>query len=262
MKKLILILLIFLFISTASAGNNTTEIDDPTSVNLPKQPIEALESGDSNISFSNNFTGWCIEWGEHSAEEGEFFKQENTFLVNNSNYIKTMFLFFPNEVNKDIYRTQHMIWKFSDNKEFSRFDKDWYNQIIEMGNKYKIPDKGTIQLNSTHELHFEFVILIAQYEEYQNYFAYRFWVEGVNHQINKTSVNISIFIEESHYNFISQNHYNKSINKKDNISNVTSTLEKEKIEFSKHVCGIDLRWVWGWIVILTLMVLLLYKKED
>ena len=78
-----------------------------------------------------------------------------------------------------------MIWKFTDNKQFSKFDKQWYNDIIELSNKYKISDSGTIKINDTHEVAFDFKVFVAKYFEYQNYFAYKFNV----HQIGMNESN-------------------------------------------------------------------------
>ena len=56
-----------------------------------------------------------------------------------------------------------MIWKFTDNKQFSKFDKQWYNDIIELSNKYKISDSGTIKINDTHEVVFDFKVFVANH---------------------------------------------------------------------------------------------------
>lgn len=56
-----------------------------------------------------------------------------------------------------------MIWKFTDNKQFSKFDKQWYNDIIELSNKYKISDSGTIKINDIHEVAFDFKVFVANH---------------------------------------------------------------------------------------------------
>lgn len=53
------IFLVFLSISTVAAGDNTT--DDtyiPKSTVLDGQVVEATESGNFNITFSNNYNGY------------------------------------------------------------------------------------------------------------------------------------------------------------------------------------------------------------
>ena len=138
MKKLLLLFLILLTISAVSAGNNTTDIPNPTHHIENTDTVIALESGDSNISFSDDYRGYCIEWGEHSAEAGErFYIADASNAINKqthddvSNYLKVFFTYFYDESQKDVIATQHMIWKFTDNKQFSRFNQTLYNQIIE-----------------------------------------------------------------------------------------------------------------------------------
>lgn len=100
MNKQFLMFFIFLLIaslSIVSAGNNTTEINNTTTLYIDEPTIEAMESGDSNISFTDGYKGYCIEWGEHSAEKGEKFYIESSSTINKntkedvSNYLKTMF---------------------------------------------------------------------------------------------------------------------------------------------------------------------------
>lgn len=62
MRKQFLFLLIILLIfsiSTAFAGNNTTPIDNPTITIADEPTIEAIESGDSNISFEKGYRILC-----------------------------------------------------------------------------------------------------------------------------------------------------------------------------------------------------------
>lgn len=175
-KQLISLLFILLVVSlgTVAAENNTT--------------ITAIESGDSNISFKDGYKGYCAEWGEHSAEEGQKFYVQDSSKINNSNYLKTMFLFFYNQTQKDIYATQHMVWKFTDEKQFSRFNQSWYNQIIDVGNKYVIPDSGKIPINQTHYFSFDFKAFTPFIDEYQNFFAYQFLIKQI---INNSTIQIS-----------------------------------------------------------------------
>ena len=146
-KKLIILLIIFAIasLSAVSAGNNTTVVDNPIVVVEDGPTVEALESGDSNISFSDGYKGYCIEWGEHSAEAG------NKFYIHEDvdNNIKVFFTYFYKESQKDTIATQHMIWKFTDNKEFSRFNQTLYNQIINVSKNIKVPNEGTLKIDNT-----------------------------------------------------------------------------------------------------------------
>jgi len=217
MPKKFLFLLIFCLIcsiSIASAGNNTTTVDNPTTTILDAPTINAVESGDSNISFEDGYKGYCAEWGEHSAEENQTFYVESTDVIDNNNYLKIMFLFFYNQTQKDVYTTQHMVWKFTDNKQFSRFNQSWYDEIISLGEIYKIPDNGKIKLNDTHELVFSFRMFIAQVNEYQNYFAYKFYIKEIGNEntteINNNTINNSTIIPLNHTNNNSNIQYNYS----------------------------------------------------
>lgn len=270
MRKKIFTVIIFLtfvlMINSIAAGNNTTVVDNPTTVYInSNETVVALEDGDSNIQFSNGYKGYCIEWGEHSAEEGEIFYITNSSNAINkitnedvSNHLKTMFLFFYNKTQENPIVTQHMIWKFTDNKQFSKFDKQWYNNIIELSSKYKIPDSGTIKINDTHEVVFDFKVFVAKYLEYQNYFAYRFIIHQidmnesnqiVNSTINNLTTNLTtdLFSEGSiQYNGTYVIKIDKDI--------------KQSI-LSKHKTGIQTDWMFLCIIVLLTAICLLRNKS-
>ena len=68
-EMIIFIILLMLLIGAAYAGNNTTEAEyDPHAIEYSDNISYALESGDSNISFSNGYHGYCAEYREKSAE--------------------------------------------------------------------------------------------------------------------------------------------------------------------------------------------------
>lgn len=269
MKKILFILLILLIsIPIVSAGNNTTEVTNPTTFHSDLDTVTALESGDSNISFSDGYKGYCVEWGEHSAEENETFYVDDTSRIINkethkdvSNYIKTMFLFFYNETQKNPIATQHMIWKFTDNKQFSQFNNTWYEQIVLQAEKTRIPDSGTISINSTHQMVFEFRAFLSEINEYQNYFGYKFYIQEIKYnstvQINNSTTNNNITLSS-----------NICFNQTDIQFNEVTIKEKEKratqsisTPLIKHICGINIGWLFGWIVILLILILLFYKKN-
>ena len=270
MKKKIFIIIIFftfmLMVNSIAAGNNTTVVDNPTAAYIvSNETVVALESGDSNIQFSNGYKGYCIEWGEHSAEENEtFYIADSSNAINKitnedvSNNLKVMFLFFYNKTQENPIVTQHMIWKFTDNKQFSKFDKEWYNDIVKISNKYKIPDSGTIKINDTHELIFDFKVFVAKYLEYQNYFAYKFDVRQIgmnesnqiiNSTINNLTTNLTtdLFDEGSiQYNGTYVIKIDKDIRQ--------STL-------SNHKTGIQTDWMFLCIIVLLITICFLYNKS-
>lgn len=270
MRKKIFTVIIFLtfilMINGIAAGNNTTVVDNPTTVYVDSnETVIALESGDSNIQFSNGYKGYCIEWGEHSAEEGEVFYITNSSNAINkitnedvSNHLKTMFLFFYNKTQENPVVTQHMIWKFTDNKQFSKFDKEWYNNIIELSSKYKIPDSGIIKINETHEVIFNFKVFVAQYLEYQNYFAYRFIVQQIdmnesNQIINSTMNNLTTNLTTDLFSEGSIQ-YNGTY---------TIKIEKEikQSTLSKYKTGINTNWMFFCIIILLIVTYFSYNKS-
>lgn len=262
MSKKFIALLIFLFLislSIVSAGNNTTTVDYPTSYQSDLDTIKALESGDSNISFSDGYKGYCVEWGEHSAEENETFYVDDTSKVINkdthkdvSNYLKVMFLFFYNKTQQDPIATQHMIWKFTDNKQFSRFDENWYNDIVIIADNINVPDDGTIKLNKTHELVYSFNAFIASVNEYQNYFGYKFFIRQIptvpDTNIIENTTNINITYEVNYQ-------YNQSFNQ------LNKSVSKKSINYlSTYRCG-NQCWLLGCVVIMVIGILLLDNRK-
>lgn len=245
-KKLIILIIIFIFffsLDCVVSGNNTQVVDNPTSIYVnSNQTVIALEDGDSNISFSDDYIGYCIEWGEHSAvKNDEYYVVNSSNAVNKrtgedvSNYLKIIFLFFYNRTQEYPIHTQHMIWKFTDDKEFSRFDKNWYDEIVDLSNKYKINDYGTIPLNDTHELVYNFNVLMSQFSEYQNYFAYKYYIRKIitdngtvinNETINNSTNNL---IQNTNNNTTKQN--NGKEYDKDRKETNSYTLN------DKYICG-------------------------
>ena len=269
-KKIFMLTIFFIFIlmvNSIAAGNNTTVVDNPTTAYIvSNETVVALEDGDSNISFSDGYKGYCIEWGEHSAEENEtFYIADSSNAINKitnedvSNNLKVMFLFFYNKTQENPITTQHMIWKFTDNKQFSKFDKQWYNDIIEMSNKYKIPDSGTIKINDTHEVVFDFKVFIAKYLEYQNYFAYKFDI----HQID---MNESGQIINSTINNLTTNSTTIDFNDTNIQYNGTYIIkDKEKAtqstSLAKNITGFKFDWMIFCIIILVIACLVTYRED-
>lgn len=265
-KKLIIFSIICLIasLSIVSAGNNTSPIDNPTMYISEGETIQAIEGGDSNISFADGYKGYCAEWGEHSAEEGQEFYIEDSSKIDNSNYLKTMFLFFYNQTQKDVYATQHMIWKFTDNKQFSRFNQTWYNQIVETGDKYTIPDSGKIPLNDTHQFSFSFKALIPFINEFQNFFAYQFLIEEIPDnstiEINNSTINNSTIILPNYQNNDSYVEYNETYDIDDIKNNDTSTSDKPNIFGIDKKTGANL-WLLGCVIVMLMIIWVVDKRN-
>lgn len=222
--------------------------------------VQALEGGDSNLSFSEGYKGYCAEWGEHSAEEGQEFVLEDTSKIDNSNYLKAMFLFFYNQTQKDVYATQHMIWKFTDEKQFSRFNQTWYNQIVETGDKYTIPDVGKIKLNDTHQFSFDFKALVPFVNEFQTFFGYQFLIEKIpdNSTIeinNSTTNNSTIIMPEPQHNDSCVKFNDTTNTEKEKLSD-TSTSDTPNILGIDKKTGVNL-WMIGCLIILGMLIVML-----
>lgn len=251
-QKVIFILLFFLFIGTVNAGNNTTTINYPTQHLENGEMITALESGDSNISFSDNYKGYCIEWGEHSAEVGDKFYIHNDA----DNNIKTFFVYFYKESQRDVIATQHMIWKFTDNKQFSRFNQTLYEQIIAKSATTQVPNEGSIPYEN-QTMFFNFKTFISEIEEHQNYFGYKiFFKNSINQIINNTTNNLTTILPQLQNN-LSQVLFNQSYTTNIINDNQISTPINEKIVISDHETGINIGWI-IFIIILIIYILLFY----
>jgi len=248
-KKLISVLIICSILSLGFVFAEDNESLNNNSIFDNEKTIIAIESGDSNISFEDGYKGYCAEWGEHSAEEGQKFIVKNTSQINNNNYLKTMFLFFHNQTQKDVYATQHMVWKFTDDKQFSRFNQTWYNQIIETGDKYTIPDSGKIPINETHQFSFDFKLFMPLINEFQNFFAYQFLIEETPNepdiQINNSTINNSTTLLPNHQNNNNSFEYN-DIYDYNNIKN-------NDISIGNHQTGINL-WALGCVIVMLITI--------
>ena len=254
MKYLILIAVFLLSISVVSAGDNITTIDNPTEHVENANMTTALESGDSNISFSDGYKGYCIEWGEHSAEQGEKFYIHDEV----DNNLKVFFTYFYEDSQKDVIATQHMIWKFTDNKEFSRFNKTLYDQIINVSKTVQVPNQGTMKIDNTTEMVFDFKTFVSQYEEYQNYFGYKIFFRNIsdaqnNESLSNQTTNSSTNIQNNQ----SSNQIDNTTIKNNTADAIKYTLpDNKKTLLSKHKTGSNI-----WIILLSLFFIIRYRRN-
>ena len=223
-KLLLIFAILAITISPVMAGNNTTDVDNPTQYLSDEPMTEALESGDSNISFSDGYKGYCIEWGEHSAEKGDKFYIYDEDVDNN---IKTFFVYFYEESQRDVIATQHMIWKFTDDKQFSRFNQTLYEKIIEKSATVKVPNDGVLKINDTTEMVYSFRNFISNINEYQNYFAYKIYFRNITLQNNLTQNSTGNGSEST-----SQNTTNQT-NIKENLTQNHTNASFKKTRFTK-----------------------------
>ena len=218
-KLLLLLAILIMAISPVMAGNNTTAVDNPTQYISDEPMTEALESGDSNISFSDGYNGYCIEWGEHSAEKGDKFYVHDGDVDNN---IKTFFVYFYEESQRDVIATQHMIWKFTDNKQFSRFNQTLYEKITEKAKTVQVPNDGVLKVNNTTEMVYSFRNFISNIIEYQNYFGYKIFFQNITLKSNLTANSTANETQNTPQNTTNQSDVRNNLTK-----NHTGTINKK-----------------------------------
>ena len=211
-KMIIFIVFLTLLIGTAYAGNNTTEIEyDSHSIEYSDNVSYALESGDSNISFSNGYHGYCAEYREKSAEKDDkFYVMDTSYIRNNnndqdvSNYIKVFFTYYYENtqsnnlthrgepVDQVIYN-QHIIWYFTNNftSPVTNNSTELLNNIINTAQKIRVPDDGVLKVNDTTEMHYSFIGLVSLFERHQNYFGYNITFKNITNHTNITTNNIT-----------------------------------------------------------------------
>lgn len=209
-KMIIFIILLTLLISTAYGGNNTTEIEhDPHTIEYSNNTSYALEPGDSNISFSNGYHGYCAEYREKSAEKNDEFYVTNTSYIKNnntnqdvSNYIKVFFTYYYENTRSNnlthrgepvdqVVYNQHIIWYFTNNFTSPVTDNstELLNNIISTAQKIQVPDDGTLRINDTTEMRYSFIGLVSLFERHQNYFGYNIIFGNITNHTNTTTNN-------------------------------------------------------------------------
>lgn len=108
---------------------------------------------------------------------------------------------------------------------------------------------------------FEFRAFLSEINEYQNYFGYKFYIQEIKYnstiQINNSTTNNNITLSP-----------NICFNETDIQFDKVTIKEKEKsatqstsIPLTKHICGVNTHWLFGWIVILLITILLFYRKD-
>lgn len=223
-NSIILICLILLIIPCVSAGNNTTDVNpihiEPINDNI----VIAQENGHFNISFSNNYTGYCLEYGEKEASVGDKFYVTNmSYAVDkNGEYIgdclKTFFIDYRSLAEKDKITTQHYIWAFTDGFHGWRVNQTIVDNI--KNNPKHYTDDGYIIVNDTHVLKYSFRIFLSEYAQHQDFFAYYFKLENI------------ICNNQSVMSNVSNNSYFKidlSVNVHDDVS-LRKLIKKNNIE--------------------------------
>lgn len=248
-KIMMILFVLFMCIGSVYGGNNTTDIPNPKMLEYNDfNTTIALESGDSNITFSNNMTGYCIEYREHSASANDVFYITNTSKTINkndgsdvSNYLKTFFIKFHNQtvqnnltypVNQSVFN-QHIIWYFTNNFTSPiTTNSSWLiDTIIEESLREKLDDNGYYDYDNDTRAYYSFATLLASYEEYQNFFAYNIYFTDIPNNNITDDINNNTINETD--NII--NETNNTINENNDIETIDLDIKENTYVKNKHM---------------------------
>lgn len=261
-----------LIIGCAYAGDNNTTDDQFLPRETPKDPniIIANESGHFNTSFSDGSNGYCLEYGEKEAVQGDkFYKVNTSYAINNidnkpvGDYLKTFFIDYYDVANKDKIATQHYIWAFTDNFKSWRIDQDLVDYIKLHPQHY--PDNGVKQINNTTQMLYQFSVLLSEFLHHQNYFTYKISFQDIDNnssiQINNSTTNNSIVSNNMSENNASSIYFNQSNEINQVILSHPSTLDSHKIIFMNHITGSPISLILICILlIITIFLRFIYAK--
>lgn len=251
MKKIILTLLITFL--TVTSGLNLVSAENETNITLAEgeeerlkikndDTVSASEDGHFNISFDDGYNGYCINYGQEEAREGDDYKvQDTSYAINNmngesvGNELKTFFVDYYDIAMKDKIKTQHIIWHFSDGFNGWRVDPNLMEEIRNTASSKIIPDHGaTRKINDTSEMIFDFEVLSSGKAGHQNYFAYKITIRDIIEDIingNSTEnlENSTAQDKENStmMNSTTQNNTSVVPSKNENTSNTTNDLKNE-----------------------------------
>ena len=163
--------------------NTTNQYEEENRIG---EEVRSTASGNYNITFDDGYNGYCINLCDASAESNDLFTVQNTSLAVNhktgesvGNYIKTYFVEFYDIAVKDKYKTQEIIWAFTD--DFAFYDQDFLNEIKEKSLEKVIPDHGAVKrINNSTEAIFDFEVLDSHKYRYQNFFGYKITYTTIN----------------------------------------------------------------------------------
>lgn len=195
---------------------------------------------------------------EQEAKENDKFYVENTSYARNkqtgkdiSNYLKTYFVDYYNETQKDKIVTQHTIWHFTDDFDGWRLNYTLINLIKQNPSNYD--DVGVKRWNDTHEMVYKFNVLLPMWTHHQNYWAYDIqFREIINNTLNNT-INNTINITDD-TTTITDNIINTTPSK--NTTNNTQQVKHTKLQHYKTGNEVQL------LIFMTVVIALIIIKTD
>lgn len=269
-KFLLCCVLIFIVCGIVYAGENIT-ITDETPTEYIGDKVVALEDGHYNITFNDGSNGYCLEYMEKEATKNDTFTVKPTSYAKNnftnedvSDYIKTYFIDYYEYAMKDVIITQHTIWHFTDNFEGWRVNMSIVNSIKENPSHYG--DEGVLKWNSTHNLFYKFNVLLASFEEHQDFWSYQFVFKPISTENNTTNNNGSS-IENNTVNNTGNNNTGIGVLNQTNITNNNQNYQvimkdednRKSILLDEYDTGLTVTLaIIGFICLLVLYLLQLY----
>jgi len=234
-KIIISILLLFLMMGCVTGGGGETTTDyHHYDVVTYQDVVYAEEDGHFNIQFTDDYRGYCFEYGEHEATRGDkFYVEQTDYILNSenkdvSNYLKLYFVDYYNETQKDKVVTQHTIWHFTDGFDGWRVNKTLVDNIKATSEYKKLPDDGTAYWNDTHNMSYSFRSLVSPLEDHQNFFAYLIDFVCID---NITDDDVNGGVCNCTNVTINNNYYNNTTNVFNNftdiVNNVTNNFVNE-----------------------------------
>lgn len=218
---------------TGGGGETTTDYHHYDVVTY-QDVVYAEEDGHFNIQFTDDYRGYCFEYGEHEATRGDkFYVEQTDYILNSenkdvSNYLKLYFVDYYNETQKDKVVTQHTIWHFTDGFDGWRVNKTLVDNIKATSEYKKLPDDGTAYWNDTHNMSYSFRSLVSPLEDHQNFFAYLIDFVCID---NITDDDVNGGVCNCTNVTINNNYYNNTTNVFNNftdiVNNVTNNFVNE-----------------------------------
>lgn len=233
---------------------NTNHDSDIVIINDYENITYAEEDGHLNTTFSDGSKGYCLEYGEQEAKKNDKFYVKNTSFAKNSKtgedisrYLKTYFIDYYNETQKDKIVTQHTIWHFTDNFDGWRLNYTLINLIKQNPSNYD--DVGVKKWNDTHEMTYKFNVLLPMWTHHQNYWTYDIqFREITNNTINNT-INITDNTTTAIVN-------NTSIITSKNTTNNTPQLKQTRLQNYKTGNEVQL------LIFMTIVIALIIINTD
>lgn len=255
LKSLTTIFFLFLIIGTVSGGEiNINHDSDIVIINDYENITYAEEDGHLNTTFSDGSKGYCLEYREQEAKKNDKFYVKNTSFAKNSEtgedisrYLKTYFIDYYNETQKDKIVTQHTIWHFTDNFDGWRLNYTLINQIKKNPSNYD--DVGVKKWNSTHEMIYKFNVLLPMWTHHQNYWAYDIQFR----EITNNTINNTINITDNTTSVIVNN---TSIITSKNTTNNISQLKQTRLQNYKTGNEVQL------LIFMTIVIALIIINTD